>query len=177
MYCLLAWLNHSLACLNQYAAALTALATIAIAVASFLSARIIQYEKKREKADRMPILTFTEHWITGRECELDVKNIGYGPALNIVRSVIDVSDQFSQTTKTAPLILGSLGQGESARAMIATPPGVTSVSPLEDPTFHAVIECDDILDQHYEFIYQNRTHLTPAPIIGRKLRPAEASRR
>jgi hypothetical protein len=165
--------------LNQYAGAISATATLVIAAASVVSARIIHFEKKREKADRMPILTFADQAAGGGKDgyrELYVKNVGYGPALNIVRKIIQTGDLLSYARTDEPLVLGALAPTERAYALAATLPGHASVSILDDPQFHAVIECDDILDEHYEFVYQKRTHLTPVRLARRKLAAAQAHR-
>ena len=156
--------------LNDNSAVVMAIATIVIAWASVVSSRLVRLEKKIER----PILTFVEEQ-TGDHRSVFVKNAGYGPALNIVREVIEAGELL-RTTAHEPLIIGALAPAEKAYAYMATLPPNASVPVLDDPKFHAVIECDDILDGHYKFVYQNRIHSKPTPIPKRKMPPNEAHR-
>ncbi|GEM_PF-2819340 len=168
----MAWL---LAFLNQNSAAVTAVATVVIAVASCINARIVSFEKRREKAARMPILTFEEQLGPGGTWrDVYVKNIGYGPALNIVRKVLDAPN-FVVCDRDKAFALGALGPTEKVYALAATQCGVSGVSILDDPRFHAVVECDDVHGEHYEFVYKNRI-LTLTSICRRRMTTAQASR-
>ena len=160
--------------LNENSAALTAIATLVIAWASWVSSRLVRLEKKIERANRMPVLTFVEEK-TGDHRSVYVKNAGYGPALNIVRKVVDPGELLC-TEPQQCLVIGALAPAEKVYAYIATRPPNDSTPVLDDPKFHAVIECDDILDGHYEFAYQNRTHSKPAPIGKRKIPTSIANR-
>lgn len=115
----------------------------------------------------MPILTLTEEIEQGGphyNRALYVKNIGYGPALNIVCKLDE------------PFVLNSLAPGDKTYAFFRTSPSNSGVSILDDPKFKAVLECDDVLDGHYEFTYESRKYSAPSPIPKRKMPPAEAHR-
>jgi hypothetical protein len=158
---------------NSNSSAVTATATVVIAWASLVSSRLFRLEKRIEQANRMPILTFVEE-ITGDYRSVYIKNAGYGPALNIVRKVIEPG-RFLSTTPQEVLIIGTLGPAEKAFAYIATQ-GMSSVSVLDQPEFHALIECDDVVDGHYEFVYRDRTLSKPLAIAKRKMPPSQADR-
>jgi hypothetical protein len=122
----------------------------------------------------MPVLTFVEEQ-TGDHRSVYVKNAGYGPALKIVRKVIERGELLC-TKPEEVLTIGALAPAEKAYAYIATLPPNASTPVLDDQKFHAVIECDDILDGHYEFTYQDRTHSKPVAIAKRKMPPSKAHR-
>jgi len=168
------WLNSNSALVNAVAAAVTAVFTVVIAWASSVSARLFRLQKEIERANRMPILTFADE-PTGDHRDLYVKNVGYGPALNIVRKIVESGDLLQHSAVDGPLVLGALAPGEKVYAFKATLASNSNVSPLDDPKFHGVIECDDVLDAHYEVVYQNRTS-TSAPIARRRMPPGEAQR-
>lgn len=122
----------------------------------------------------MPMLTFLDEQ-TRDHRSLYVKNVGYGPALNIVRKIIEPGDLLC-TRSQEPLLLESLTPGEKVYAFSATLPPNSSVPILDDPKFKAVIECDDVLGAHYEFVFQDRTHSAPKPLAKRKTPPGQTSR-
>jgi len=157
---------------NSNSAAVTATATVVIAWASWVSSRLFRLEKKIERANRMPVLTFVEEH-TRDDSSVYVKNAGYGPALNIVRKVID-QGKLECATSNEALLIGTLGPTEKALAYIS--PSFADAHVLDDPRFHAVIECDDILDGHYEFTYRGRTLSKPLAIAKRKMPPSQAAR-
>src|SRR5216684_5194566 len=159
--------------LNKNSASVMAIATVVIALASIVSARLFCLQKKIERTNRMPILALVDEQ-TGDHRSVFVKNAGYGPALNIVRKVIEPGDLLC--TKPHEHIIGALAPKDRAYAYIATLPPNSSTSPIDDPKFHAVIECDDILDGHYEFTYRNRTLSMPLRIAKRKMPPVQADR-
>jgi hypothetical protein len=169
------WLNNNPAAVTGIATAVTAIATVVIAWASFVSSRLVRLEKKIERANRMPILTFAEERRDDYR-ELYVKNIGYGPALNIVRMIIEAGSLLSHTRLRERLPLGSLAPGEKVCAFSATLRPNASVAILDQLEFHAVVECDDVIDGHWEVVFQNRTHSTPTPITKRKMPPSQAHR-
>jgi hypothetical protein len=166
--CLLTWVRNNSSVVSAVATVVSAIAAAIIAVASVVSARIIRLERKRQKADRMPILALTEEIEQGDPSynrALYVKNVGYGPALNIVRKIADEQ-----------LVLGSLAAGDKTFAFFRTLPSNSGVPILDEPTFRVVLECDDILDGHYEFAYENRKHFAPKPLSKRKMPSSEAHR-
>jgi hypothetical protein len=160
-------------------AAVTAVATIVIAWASVVSSRLFRLQKKIEKANRMPVLTFVEEQ-TGDHRSVYIKNAGYGPGLNIVRKVIEPGAPLGTKprlhTEPQEVTIGALAPTEKAYAYICTCPGDYSTPILDDTLLHAVIECDDIIDGHYEFTYCKRAHSRPVPIGKRKMGPSEAHR-
>jgi hypothetical protein len=166
-------------CVMVIATAITAIATVVIGWATWVSSRLFSLQRKIERANRMPILFFSEERTgnaaderTRDERSLFVKNVGYGPALNIVRELIHTGEVRATGTQ-GPLPLGSLAPGERVYAFLLS----RDVSVILDaPEFHAVIEYDDILGQSYEVIYRNRTHSTPVPIAKRKMPPSQAQR-
>jgi len=160
--------------LNDNSAAVMAVGTIVIAWASWVSSRLVAFERKRERANRMPMLTFLDE-VTHDHRSLYVKNVGYGPALNIVRKIVEPGDLL-RTRPQEPLLLESLAPGEKVYAFSATLPPNSSVPILDDPKFNAIIECDDVLGAHYEFVFQDRTHSAPKPLAKRKMPPSRASR-
>ncbi len=169
------WLTDNSTIIMAIATVVTAIATAVIAWATWVSSRLVRLQEKIERANRMPILTFAEERRDDYR-ELCVKNIGYGPALNIIRMIIEPGSLLSHARPQEPLPLGSLAPGEKVYAFNATQSPNVSVSVLDDPKFHAVIECDDVLGAHYEFVFQDRTHSTPAPLAKRKMPPSKAHR-
>lgn len=148
---------------SAIATVVSGLAAVIIAVATVVGAFIIRLEGKRQKADRMPILALREEQpVDSQQNQLHVKNIGYGPALNIVRKI-------AQTQ----LIVGSLGPGDKIFGLYHLG---RNVGILDDPKFRVVLECDDVLGRHWEFSYEDRNLHGPKRISKRKMPPSEANR-
>lgn len=142
-----------------------AAAIVVIAIATVSIARLIRLEKRGQRADRMPVLALTEivelHETTYSRA-LYVKNIGYGPALNIVRKIGEMQ-----------LVLGSLATGDKVFALFRSG---REIPILDNPTFRVLLECDDIFDHHFEFIYENRKLSRPRRISKRKMSSTDANR-
>jgi len=68
------------------ATVVNAVATGLIAWFTYVSSRILKWEKEKDRRSRQPILVLVDEIdATTRDCRnLYVKNIGYGPALNVV---------------------------------------------------------------------------------------------
>jgi hypothetical protein len=113
------------------------------------------------------VLIFADE-ITGDHRSLYVKNVGYGPAMDTVRNIIQSGD-LVKTTPNEPLALGCLGQGEKVYAYCATPAGQNAVPITDDPQFKAVLEYDDILGNHYDTTYQHRNNSTPRLVARRQI--------
>jgi hypothetical protein len=88
---------------------------------------------------------------------LYAKNVGTGPAINIVRVIINPGD-LTNTTPNEPLPLAPLAPLEQVYAYCATLPPIDSVSIIEDPKFQALIEYDDTLRNHFETDYKSCHH-------------------
>lgn len=171
---ILDWLNAHATLAVALSTLVTALATVVIAVASAINWSIFRLQKKVERASRMPILVFTEKQINsngGVRSELYVKNVGYGPALNVVRCILD-SEHLGPAIGE-PLPLGSLAPSERVFAFAAT---ASMIFILDDPAFHAVVECDDLPGGSYKFEYKNRTHLSLKHIGAREIPSTQANR-
>lgn len=161
----LTWVRDNSSVVSAVAAAVIAIAALIIAAATVASLRIMRLEKRRERAERMPILALFEeielHETTYSRA-LYVRNIGYGPAFNIVRKIGEME-----------LVVGSLGPGDKTFALYRAGKDIPI---LDSPTFMAVFECDDIVDRHFEFTYENRRLSSPKRISKRKMPPSEARR-
>ena len=94
---------------------------------------------------------------TGNHRSLFAKNIGTGPAINIVRVIINPGD-FTKTTPNEPLPIAALTPGDQLNAYCATLSGIDSVSIIDDPKFQAVIEYDDTLGNHFEQAMRRARH-------------------
>jgi hypothetical protein len=165
--------------LNDNSAGVAAIATVFIAWASCMSAGLVRQGRNKERTDRMPVLTFIDELVPAANPKesyrsLYIKNAGYGPALNIVRKVIDGGTLLSSTNEV--LNVGALAPTEKAFAYLSTPPGRTGVPVLDQPSFYALVECDDIRNVHYEFTYRDRMHSKPKMLRKRKMPPNEAQR-
>jgi hypothetical protein len=168
------WLNGNSSAVMALATCLTMLATVIIAWATFVNSRIVRLQKKIECANRMPILCFADER-TADHRSLFVKNIGYGPALNIVRKVSQPGEILGGGPRK-PLALGSIAPNERVFALVATQADSSSTPVLDDPNFHAILECDDVLGRSYEFVYASRSLLTPKQIRKRGMTVANADR-
>jgi len=164
-----AWLNANSA--TATATVVTALATAVIAWATCVNAGIVSLEKQIEKANREPVLTVFD-MPTGNCRSLRVRNIGYGPALNIVCQILNPGSQAGSARP--PLRVGSIGPKENADAHFATQPGSDSTPLTDNPYFHAVIEFDDVLENHYKIVFRNRSLTAPKPIKKRAIPPSNA---
>src|SRR6266849_4963174 len=126
--------------LNDNSSALGVVATIFIAGVSALSALIIRSRKR--KADCKPVLIFIEEIEQGEPSynrALYVKNTGHGLALNIVRRIDN--DPLAILRSDETLLLSSLSPGDSAFAFYRTFPSNSAVPILDNPQFHATVEC------------------------------------
>jgi hypothetical protein len=169
------WLCALISWLNSNSGAVTTLATIIIAYASWISSRIIRLQKRIERANRMPVLTFVEKVGVSWRSVL-VKNVGYGPALNIVRRIVTKVERIPGIEPNECLPIGALGSGDETSAFVTAKPGDSSVPLLDAPELWIVVECDDILGAHYEVIYKNRSHSIPLRIRKRNMPPDQAAR-
>jgi hypothetical protein len=86
------------------------------------------------------------------------KNIGYGPAMNIVFVIIQSGGLMKGVRPNEPLPLRTLGPRQKTYAYGATQPPNDSVSIIDDPDLNVLIEYDDILGNHYQTQYMNRKH-------------------
>ena len=147
------------------AAAVTAVATAFIAWSTYVSSRILKWEKEKDRRSRQPMLVLVDE-LDERNRDhrnLYTKNIGYGPALNIVITFLKTGPVTKHVTTNEPLPLQPLGQGDRAYAYCATVSLNTSPM-INDLEFDVCIEYDDIFGNHYETSYKNRQHsinLTP----------------
>jgi len=168
------WPRALIGWLNSNAGAVTTLATIVIAYASWVSSRIVRLQKRIERANRMPVLTFVERVQAGWR-SVFVKNVGYGPALNIVRKIIKKVERIPGIEPNECLPIGALGSGDETSAFVTTQPGDPSVPLLDAPELWIVVECDDILGAHYQVTYKNRSHST-RQVPKRTMPPDQAAR-
>ena len=153
------------------ASAVTAVATISIALATWLSLKILAWHKIKDRRDRQPILVLIDE-ITDDQRSLFAKNIGRGPALNIVRTILETGPSLTCTTYES-FPLQPLGEGQKIYAFCASGPGMTSSAISDDPALHVRVEYDDILGNHYVTRLKNREH-TIKRIPKRKTPPEEA---
>ena len=157
----IAYLSVNSSAVTALATAISALATIVIACFSLVSWRILCWEKEKDRRSRQPVLSFVDEFDERGNCRnLYVKNVGYGPAMDVVRSIIQAAD-LVKTTPNEPLLIGCLGPREKVYAYCATPPNNSSVPIIDDPKFQASLEYDDILGNHYEISYRQRHHSLP----------------
>jgi hypothetical protein len=157
--------DYLLTWVRDNSAVVSAAATVVIVIATIVSVRIIRLEKKRQRADRQPVLALTEEielHETTHSRALYVKNIGYGPALNIVRKIGEMQ-----------LVIGSLAPGDKTFALFRSG---REIPILDNPTFRVVLECDDILDHYFEFVYENRKLFGPKRLSKRKMPSSGANR-
>jgi hypothetical protein len=153
------WLSQNSTTVTAIATLVTGFATVVIAWASVVSSRIVRLEEKRECANRMPMLTFVKEQ-TGDHRSMYVKNAGYGPALNIVRKVINPGSLL-RTEAGESLSLGSLGPAERCTHISQRFHQTLALrfSTIRNST--PSLECDDVLDGHYEFTYKDRVQSKP----------------
>jgi hypothetical protein len=122
---------------------------------------------------RRPELIFVDEK-TQNHRNLYAKNVGTGPAINIVRVIIDPGD-LTKTTADEPLPILALAPMEQTYAYCATLPPIDSVSILHDPKFQAVMEYDDTLGNHFETSYTARK-TWPTQIPKRRFPVEQAAR-
>jgi len=122
---------------------------------------------------RRPEIIFVDEK-TGNHRSLYAKNIGTGPAINIVRTIMNPGD-LTKTTPNEPLPLPALGPMDQLYAYCATFPPNDSVSIIDDPNFKAVLEYDDTLGNHFETSYERRTY-SISPIAKRNFPVDQAAR-
>lgn len=148
------------------ASVITGLATVVIAWSSWISSRILKWEKEKDRRNRQPVLVLVDE-ITDNHRSLYAENIGYGPALNIVRTILQTGSLTQNVTTNEPLSIPPLGQGQRTYAYCATLPPNNSLPIIDDPDFCVHIEYDDIFGNHYETYFKDRKHLI-ASIAQRK---------
>jgi len=162
---LLTWVRTNSSVVATLSTLVIAIAALIIAIAALANAYLIRLEKRAQKTARMPVLALTqeiEQHETVFSRALYVKNIGYGPALNIVRKIAETQ-----------LVVGSLGPGDKTFALFRSN---REIPMLDSPAFRAILECDDILDRHWEFTYENRKLSAPRRLSKRKMPTSEANR-
>ena len=123
---------------------------------------------------RRPEIIFVDEK-TGNHRSLYAKNVGTGPAINIVRTIMNPGD-LTKTTPNEPLPLPPLGSMEQVYAYCATIPPNDSVSIMDEPKFQAVLEYDDTLGNHFETSHEMRKTSLPRQIPKRKFPVDEAAR-
>ncbi len=158
-----------------WASVVTAAATGFIALFTYVSSRILKWAEER---NRRPMLVFREKVNVGKSGDnrdLYAENVGYGPAINIVRIILQAGELTKHCSTNQPLPLQPLGQRQRAYAYCATLLHQSAVLMLDEPDFHVLIEYDDIFGNHYETRFKNRQHFIKA--ITRRNYPAtEAAR-
>lgn len=140
------------------ATAITALATIIIAYFSYVSSRILKWEKVKDRRNRQPLLILVDE-INGDHRNLYAENIGYGPAINIVRTIVKTGKVTAHITSNEPLPIRPLGQMQRTYCYCATLPPINSVPIIDDPDLQVLMEYDDIFGNHYQTNFKNREHL------------------
>ena len=110
--------------LNNNSGVVTTLATVVIAYAPWISSRIIRLQKRIERANRMPVLTFVERVEAGWR-SVFVKNVGYGPAEHRQENRKKI-ERIPGIQPKECLTIGALGSGGDTSAFIATEPGDSS---------------------------------------------------
>lgn len=171
---LVSYLNANSGAVIAVASAITALATGLIARFSYISSRVLSWEKEKDRRSRQPVLIFVDE-ITGDHRSLYVKNVGYGPAMDVVRNIIKAGE-LVKTKPNEPLLLGCIGQGEKVYAYSLTQPPINAVPIIDDPQFEAALEYDDILGNHYEISFQQRHHSTPRMVSQRRILWSQVAR-
>src|SRR5262245_56576755 len=111
---------------------------------------------EKNRGDRQPEIIFVDEK-TGNHRSLYAKNVGTGPAINIVRTIMNPGD-LATTTPNETLTLPALGPMDQLYAYCATFPPNDSVSIIDDPNFKALLEYDDTLGNHFETSYERRTY-------------------
>ncbi len=156
-----------------------AAATGFIAFYSYQNRQILQRQEEHERRQLQPILIFISKRMGEMEDpggtvyqELFVKNIGYGPAMDVGCHVTQIADQWQQPPHTASLPdgalpLGSLGPKEEVQAHFTTQHAEVPIT--DNPEFKAVAEYSDILGNNYEIRYQQRHHSEPTLLAQRSI--------
>lgn len=165
---IISYFNTNSAAIIVVATIITAVATGFIAWFTYVSSRILKWEKEKDRRNRQPILVLVDE-ITGDHRSLYVENIGYGPAVNIVRTILQTGKLTKHCTINEPLPLQRpLGQKQRTSAYCATLPYNNAVPMIDEPDFHVRIEYEDIFGNYYETCYKNRQH-SIAQIPQRKI--------
>lgn len=159
MTALACWLNANANLVTALASAATALATVVLALFGVTNVRLLRWEREKDRRNRQPIVALTED-IAPQSRDLQLKNVGYGPALNVVRVILATGHLTRHATTDVALPIAPLGPGDSAYGYCNTLPGHTSVSILDEPELRVLVEYDDIFGKHYETHYGDRQHST-----------------
>lgn len=168
------WLSSSIDFLNHNSGAIVAIATAVIAFFSFTNWRILRWEKEKDRRNRQPVLVLADE--IGGDCrDLYIENIGYGPAMNIVRTIAQRGSRLAHVSTNEPLPIRPLGPGQRAYAYCATSSLDTGPPILDDPLFEATVEYDDIFGNFYETRYRQRQH-SIRRILRRRYPPHQAER-
>ena len=164
---LVSWLNNNSGLVIAIASVITALATGVIAGFSIVSARALRWDKEKERRNRMPVLVFVneenERAKGLAEQNLFVKNIGYGPAIDVVFDIPQTGEEMQPRDHgtapyKGPVRLGSLGSGDKIQTYISSQ---SKVPITENQRLIAVLEYMDILGNCYEIRYEQRQHSKP----------------
>jgi len=104
-----------------------------------------------------PILLFIDE-IIDKLRYLYVENTGAGPALNIVRVIIQPANVMLGATPNEPLPLGVLGARQKTYTYASSHTPENPMPLVDDPNLNVLIEYDDIFGNHYQTQYMNRQH-------------------
>lgn len=148
----------------------TAVATAFIAFFSYQSWCILHRQEENDRKKLQPMLIFVNERSEDGTQKLFVKNIGYGPAIDIVFDIPQTGEEMQPYHGAAPykgpVLLGSLGPEDK----IQTPATSRSEVPItENLRLMAVLEYVDILGNCYEIRYEQRQHSKPAQLAQRKI--------
>lgn len=165
---IISWLN------NNSGTAIAA-ATGVIAWFSYVSSRIIKWQKRfleweeeKDRRNRQPILVLGDEMFSreriGYYVDFFVENVGYGPGVNIVMTILRMGETMKRFAEhinvNEPLALRPLGRGERTVVYRITLKDMTFSSPMiYDPLLHVRIAYDDIFGNRYETRYEYRQYV------------------
>jgi hypothetical protein len=132
---------------------------------------------RMHRANRKPTFMFIEtmepdHGGHSYSRTLYVENTGNVLANNIVRRIDNDPSGIARSGET--LCLGPLSPGQKESALYARHPSMSSVPILDDPQFHAIVECDDNHGAHYISFYKERQQSKTKRIRKRTMLPQNA---
>ena len=135
--------------------------------------RLREISQKQLETMLCPFLLFIDE-IIDENRNLYVENTGSGPALNIVRVVIQPGVMLT-ATPNEPLLVRVLGPRQKTYSYATTQLPNNPIPLLDDPDLKILIEYDDIFGNHYQTQYMNRQH-SIRQVAQRAYPPGQAAR-
>lgn len=161
---IITWLNNNSGAIIAVAAGIIAWFSYVNLRLTKWQGRFLKWEDEKDRRNRQPILVLVEEMFSrervGYYVDILVANVGYGPAVNIVSTILRKGEAIEEFGKhipiNEPLAVRPLGQGERTVAYRIPLKDAPLPRPImQDAIFFVRILYEDIFGNRYETRYEH----------------------